>query len=110
MGERAKVELIKEGVIQFDKSTGTTWYKKGEVLETPLTPFIYSRLGIYFRIVDVIKENQPKLEAKQPEPIKMEIENVEVEIVEEEIEPIKVEEIEKPKKKARRKTPTRKKK
>jgi len=46
-----KVRLIKEGIIQYDNNTGHAWVKFGEVIETPLTPFIYERLGKTLEIV-----------------------------------------------------------
>ncbi len=62
-----KVRLIVEGITQFDPNTAKTWYKKGDVVETPLTPFIYSRLG---NTLEIVFEEPAKVEQK---PIKSQV-------------------------------------
>lgn len=51
-----KVKSIKSGILQFDPNTGHTWFKEGDVIDTPLTHFIRTRLGRTLEIVELDPE------------------------------------------------------
>lgn len=64
----ARIKLIVDGITQFDSKTLISWHHKGEIHDSPLTPFIQERLGKYFEIVGDDQGRYVEVKYKAPKP------------------------------------------